>query len=50
MPLAMTPSGDHSFILGPVKTEAPINSRRKSIPTVSAMALAPDRIGMRLQA
>jgi hypothetical protein len=44
MPLAMTASGDHSFTLGPVKAEEPIQIRRKSILTVSAMTLAPEEI------
>jgi hypothetical protein len=44
MPLAMTPSGDHSFSLGPVKAEEPIKFRRRTILSVSAMTLAPEEI------
>jgi hypothetical protein len=44
MPLAMTPSGDHSFSLGPVKAEEPIKFRRRAILSVSAMTLAPEEI------
>jgi hypothetical protein len=44
MPLAMTPAGEHSFALGPVKAEEPVQIRRRSIHAVSAMTLAPEEL------
>jgi hypothetical protein len=42
MPLAMTPSGEHSFTLGLVKPDEPAVPRRKTVLSVSAMSLAPE--------
>lgn len=44
MPLAMMPSGDHSFTLGPVKNEEPPKIRRRPVLSVSAMTLAPEEL------
>jgi hypothetical protein len=41
MPLAMEPSGDHSFTLGPVAADDQPGVIRGSIVSVSAMSLAP---------